>query len=345
MKIYITLDYELFLGKSPGTPENCLFSPMEAIMQTLDKTSTKLTIFADGAYLVRMAELKEASSKLQTDYQKVLGNIKEISERGHSVQYHFHPQWLYSDFDEENGWIMDLDHYKLSDVPMDKLAADFEKGVKIIEGAIGKKMTCFRAGGFSLCSYEWYNSLFRGNGIVLDSSVKPGEKENSKYQFYDYRNAPTTKSPYRFKEDVCKESKSDDAFYEMPISSSKGVLWFYYFLFLRKKYKRLYKPTTKYGDGYSVNTHTSKAGKLWDVFKKLFGRYAYTATIDPTFNIEILSNVYNDYKHKGMENLVLIGHPKSATDISIRNLGNFIEEMKLRGNEFQTIDTVVLTKN
>lgn len=341
MNIYITLDYELFLGRVTGTPENCLFRPMDALMQALEKTDTKLTIFADGAYLVRMSELKEKHSQLQIDYQNVLDNIKEISERGHSVQYHFHPQWLYSDFDEKNGWIMDLDHYKLSDVPKEKLSASFKKGVDIIESATGKKMQAFRAGGFSLCSYEWYGPLFKENGIILDSSVKPGEKENSKYQIYDYRSAPSSKSPYRFNKDVCKETKDDDAFFEMPISSSKGVLWLYYFFFLRKKYKRLYKPSMKFGDGYSVNTQASKAGKLWDVFKKLFGRYAYTATIDPTFNIEILSCVYEDYKRKGMENLVLIGHPKSATDISIKNLEQFIDNMEHKGNEFCTLENVL----
>lgn len=344
MNIYITLDYELFLGKVPGTPENCLLRPMEAIIQVLEKTDTKLTIFADGAYLVRMEELKKYP-QLKSDLQNVLNNIKEISERGHSVQYHFHPQWLYSKYDENGGWIMDLDHYKLSDVPMEKLSASFKKGVDIIEGVTGKKMIAFRAGGFSLCSYEWYGPLFRENGIIIDSSVKPGEKENSIYQVYDYCQAPR-KSSYCFKEDICKECSDDkDAFIEVPISSTKGVMWLYYFLVLRKQYKRIYQPTMKYGDGYSVNTQSSKIGKIWDVVKKLFRRYAFTATIDPSFSIEILSAVYEEYERRGVDSLLLIGHPKSATDISIKNLEKFIGDMKSRGNDFRTLDTIVSKGN
>lgn len=342
MNIYITLDYELFLGKKTGTPKNCLFRPMSAIMDMLDKTRTKLTVFVDGAYLYRMNELKDSYLSIQNDLNDVVANIKEISDRGHSVQYHFHPQWLYSTYDEEKGWNMDLDHYKLSDVDKDKLSAAFRIGKEIIEKVVGKKLTAFRAGGYSLCSYAYYGRLFNDNGIKIDSSVLPGKMADSKFQVYDYRKTPS-KSSYTFKEDICTEVNGNDGFLEIPISSISDKLnisiWTnYLFLKIRKKMLIKSEPIIVYGDGLPVSSETSKGVVYWNIIKNLLKRIVTVASAD-SLGRDIF-DVYSKMLKQGRKELVIIGHPKSTTNVSIDNLGRFIDEKLNSGDCFCTIDTV-----
>lgn len=340
MNIYITLDYELFLGSKPGTPQNCLINPMRAMMEILAKSGTRLTVLVDGAYLYRMWQLKEKYKDIENDYQSVLDNIKDIHLHGHSVQFHFHPQWLYSEYEEGKGWIMDFDHYKLSDVPMDVLSMAFCKSIGIIEGITGKKICVFRAGGYSLCEYEWYGKLFYDNGIVLDTSVIPGVKVKSKFQEYDYTKAPK-KSIYPFKEDVCKETSGDnETFIEMPISVS-GKMPSFYYLMKKRKLLSMYNPEKVYGDGIGVGTQLTRWQSLFGHLKKFFGMVRMTASIDNFSSAELI-DVYNYNRDRENENLVVIGHPKAATDESLRNLEVFVEKALLAGDEFHTMDEVAV---
>ena len=339
MDIYITLDYELFLGATTGTPQNCLIKPMHALMEVLDKTNTKLSVFVDGAYLYRMWQLRERFEGIQEDYKTVLENIRDVSRRGHSIQYHFHPQWLYSDYEDGRGWKMDFEHYKLSDVPMDVLAVAFKSGIDIIEKAIGKKIGAFRAGGYTLCDYNCYGKLFRENGIVLDSSVIPGAIVNSKFQQYNYKNAPK-KSLYSFSDDVCKEINcSNDSLIEMPISVSDRMLSLTY-LFKKRQLLSQYKPKMVYGDGKGVGTQLTKQQRMKGLLKKFFGMVRMTATIDNFSSLELMK-VYESNRKRGMKDLVVIGHPKAVTDASLCNVELFVDKMRAAGNEFHTLEEVL----
>ena len=339
MNIYITLDYELFLGSKTGTPHNCLVRPMEALMAVLDKSGVKLTVLVDGAYLYRMSQIKETFSGVKKDYQTVIENIKELSSQGHSIQYHFHPQWLYSDYEDGQGWKMDFGHYKLSDVPVELLAESFKNGIAIIEEITGKKVCAFRAGGYSLCEYSCYGSLFHDNGIVLDTSAIPGTKVNSQFQKYNYKKAPK-KSLYYFNEDVCEEvPASENSFIEMPISVTDRMLSMSY-LIKKKKLMTQYQPKEIFGDGKGVGTQLTRKQRLEGLIKKFFGSVRMTATIDNFSSLELM-NVYESNKKRGYDNLVVIGHPKAVTDASLRNLEQFVEKMLAAGNEFHTLDEVV----
>lgn len=343
MNIYITLDYELYLGRKTGTPENCLFRPMSAIMDMLDKTGTKLTVFVDGAYLYRMNEIKVNNPSIQKDLLDVASNLQEISERGRSVQYHFHPQWLYSTYDADKGWIMDMDHYKLSDVPEERLLIAFKEGKDLIEKAIGKELFAFRAGGYSLCSYTCYGKLFDSNGIKIDSSVLPGKSSNSRFQVYDYRNTPL-KSVYNFREDVCEESKNSEEgdFAEIPISCIPGKLKLNYWinLFLQKisRKKKSYRlgAAKRYGDGLSVSSEASKVDEYLNILKTLFEKEIIVASADSLSGS--IFDVYTYLSKQSVNNMVIIGHPKAASEASIKNLERFIDEKLHWGDRFLTLD-------
>lgn len=335
MNIYLTLDYELFLGLKTGSAENSLVRPMNALMNMLDRTGSKCTVMVDGAYLYRMQQLIGSSDELKKEFDVVLRSIADIDDCGHDIQYHFHPQWLYSYYINGMGWQMDYDHYKLSDVPKDELSVAFKGGIDILEELTKKKITAFRAGGYSLCSYEWYGDLFCDNGIKIDSSVRVGDSANTRFQVYDYRKAPR-KSFYYFYDDVCTEvSVNKDSFAEIPISFSRKISSLGYLLQKRRMENR-YHPSVIYGDGNGVGSMLTKKQKLQKYINKFVCPVRMPASIDK-FESLGLWNIYYYLKKQNVPNMVIIGHPKLASDASLENVGRFVSDMILAGNKFCTL--------
>lgn len=334
MEIYITLDYELALGPKTGTVDNCLIRPMNELMMVLSITNTKVTVMVDGAYLFRMDQLRKNFKEIETDYSKVLQNIKKISEEGHDIQYHFHPQWLFSDYSSEYGWKVDFDHYKFSDVSMDVLLPAFKSGFNIISNCIGKNPCAFRAGGFSLCTYDYYGPLFDECGIKIDSSVIEGAYIRSKLQDYDYRNVPN-KTRYYFKKEIDNEVEfSQSCYVEMPISHSNPITSLHY-LYEKRKIMKVMKNQKKYGDGLSSTIVMPKLQRVRELLSKFFGFMNYGASIDGLLSAE-LKRVYNDCKKRGETTMVILGHPKLASDESLKNVETFVNDMIIQGNKFCT---------
>ena len=338
MNIYITLDYELFLGPKTGSAENCLVRPMNALMDVLARTGSKCTVMVDGAYLYRMRQLSCSSDEVKKEFGVVLGNIADIDNRGHNIQYHFHPQWLYSNYIDGLGWQMDFVHYKLSDVPMDELSDAFKGGIDILEDLIKKKITAFRAGGYSLCSYEWYGDLFHNNGIKIDSSVRGGESVSTRFQVYDYRKAPR-KSIYYFLDDVTSEvNEEKNSFVEMPISFSRKISSLVYLL-KKHRMEKHYHPSIIYGDGKGVGAMLSKKQKFQKDINKLWGSVRMPASIDK-FESLSLWDIYKDIRKQDAQNMVIIGHPKLASDASLDNVGRFVSDMIQAGNKICTFSQI-----
>ena len=340
MNIFITLDYELFLGRETGSVNNCLVLPTTDLMDILSETGTKVSFMVDGAYLCRLAELKASYNEVEIDYQSVRDNLIEINRRGHNIQYHFHPQWLYSQYEAGKGWLLDYDHYKLSDVPKETLKVKFKKGIELINEITGTHPCAFRAGGFTLCSFDVFGELFKENGIKLDTSVLVGDSINSKFQVYDYKSAPN-KSMYFFRDDVCEEveNSATDKFIEMPLSYSDPMMSFLYMIKKRKMTSDLY-PFRKYGDGVGVSSKLTFIQRYKEQLGKFFGKMRFGGSIDG-FLSSALWKVYEDCKNHGYKNMVILGHPKLTTDKSLTNVKNFIDDMIKLGNEFHTLDEVV----
>ena len=338
MKIYITLDYELKLEVNPGTVKNCLIRPMNQLMKICDKHNVKLNIFVDSAYLYRILQLKDGHPALVKDYDDVVENVKLMNEKGHSIQYHFHPQWLFSEYDDEKGWLMDFDHYKLSDVPQSILDETFSKGVELLNSITGKKVCAFRAGGYSLCSSDYYIPLFEKNGIKVDSSVLTRYHVKSKLQTYDYRRIPD-KSRYYFYDNVCEEvSGNSKSFIEMPISVSNGISSIKYII-NKKKWEKELNPKVVYADG-GGGGQMPKFERLKQLLAKFFGKIHIRSSIDNIDSIN-LWRVYKDNKDRGRNELVVIGHPKITSDASLRNVEKWIGDMISEGNKFHTLDELV----
>ncbi len=316
MNLFITLDYELFLGTSTGTVENCLIKSMDAMCEVAEKYGFKYIIFVDAAYLLRLRQLKDSSESILKQYELVVHHIQDLAKRGHDIQLHFHPQWLYSEWDDmKEVWKMDKDHYKLSDMPLEDARCRLKEAKELLEQIVRKKIIAFRAGGFCHESFSELKDVFYRMGVIVDSSVLRNKCFISSVHSYDYRVIPQQQI-YCFENSI-KEVSPKGSFVELSISS---FYWspIRYFSCIRPIRIR-FSPRINYGDGSRVSD--GKRSPISSIRDVLSRRY-YHASIDGEWS-NLLDVYYNDAKNNNWKELILIGHPKNASDLSVKNLDKF----------------------
>lgn len=318
MNIYVTLDYELFLGEKTGTPENCLIRPMDELCKVANKHNFKFIIFVDATYLLRMQQLKGQFKEVDRQYDLVSKHVKSLAEQGHDIELHFHPQWLYSIWnDVAQQWAMDRDHYKLSDLPLEQAKSSLGEAKELLDNIIGYKTTAYRAGGFCLDSFTEYKEIFEELGLIVDSSVARGKYVNSPIHNYDYRKIPYEQI-YKFS-DSNKTAQINGAFIELSISSIRWNSLF--FIKYIRPLQKAYHPSIFYGDGRGISDGKSL---LIHRIKKLLHPSYYLACIDGRES-SYLKKIYEGVCKKQTD-FVIIGHPKFLTDDSKRNLDCFLAE-------------------
>ena len=326
MKAYITLDYELFMGSKVGTIDNCLIKPMNALTEMLDKYDIKCNVFVDAAYLLRLYQLKE-NKIIEEQFKIVTQHISSLSKQGHAIQFHFHPQWLYSNY--EDGWVMDFDHYKISDMPLEDVKTLIPQAIELLQSYSYNKLKAFRAGGYSFPNASYFYEILRKYEINIDTSVLKGAKVQSKYQSYDYRNIPK-ESPYRFDRNLCVVDNGG-YFTEYPISTNTLIGFRY--CFLKYKLSKIYKNInehrdSKYGDGSPIGIPSEKIRSIIINIKRLVTPNIISATIDGVFSL-YLDNAYrNSINTINSKTFVIIGHPKNLSEKSLSVFEKFITHHK-----------------
>lgn len=325
MDCYITYDYELFLGETTGTPEGCLVEPMCALTSMFEQYGVKANIFVDAAYLLRMSELMDTIPQLKKDYELVTNNIKELSSKGHSIQLHFHPQWVQAKY-EDGVWYLDNDHYKLSDYSIEEQKKLLAQAIELLQSLAINKIVAFRAGGFSIENMPDLISFFAEKGITKDTSVLRGGFVDSKYQTYDYRNIPRLAS-YHFSQSH-KIKDDSGVFVEYPISVMvmNSLSYLYFKNVKRRNYEKLLSgySVKKWNDGVGIGASVDAKSRIKNNIKRLFANSPLYASADGTL-VYFLTEVYKYCKrtYKGND-FVIIGHPKIATPRSVASLEVFI---------------------
>lgn len=328
MDIALTLDYELFLGSKTGSVDACLVDTLARIRRAAP--GVRMTLFVDAVYLLKLRELlsRGGNERLRTDYDKISSHLKELVADGHEVQLHVHPHWQRSEYDGM-AWHADNEHYKLCDLSEDEAMAVFADAKNILEEITGKRVTTFRAGGFSAQPTELLTRLFDATGIKADSSVYPGNFYDSKHQKYDYRTS-CPKSVYRFGADICEED-AEGSYTEVPLTTYNLSPLFYWRLAALKILKL--RRHRRLGDGLSVKTTGESIRE-----RLLRGTQGF-ATIDE-FKSSYLAKAYRKHKSSGAPVMCIIGHPKLATEYSVKKLAEFCRLVKSQGDRFVTISEI-----
>lgn len=328
MNIYLTLDYELFMGVNSGSVQNCLITPTNKLIEMMDKYKIKATFFVDGCYLLRLKELKDKYEKLNQDWKNITDQLSRLSSEGHDIELHIHPQWYDAKY-VKGKWVTNRKYYKLSDFSKTDAAIIFKESKSVLYNITGIEPVAFRAGGYSIQSAD-YVSLFRSNNIKIDSSVLRNKKtKKTDLQFYNYSELPS-KNIYRFSDNIINE-KQDGEFIEASISTLRiSFLKYIIFVFVKSFYllqRNIYYKT--WGDGIG-SIGVTKGGKRISLKHRihyLFSSHVKSLTID-NFNAYFLINNYKYFKKTGKDDQLIIGHPKALSPYSISVLENFICQTK-----------------
>lgn len=306
---------------------------MNALCSTVEKYNARFSIFVDAAYLLRLKELDIE------DYQEVCENIKDLEQNGHDIELHFHPQWLYSEY-ADGKWKMNLDIYKISDMPYEDIFPKFREAKDLLDSIIGRPTIAFRAGGYSLNSFKDYIRLFKENGLLIDSSVIGRNKVDSRFQSYDYNISPK-KSCWKFSSDICVEDSNGNVT-EYPITSSKKNLGLAYVIKKRAMEKE-FGVNNPFGDGQGIGVHMTKYERYKELFNKFIVGKSFAASIDGIMSLN-LESVYNQCIAESRSNMVIIGHPKNASLKSISQLDSFLAKTA-NNNCYTTFKSVVCEKD
>lgn len=323
---YITLDYELCLGRRTGTAEGCLVKPMAALTQMLDKYGIRVNVMVDAAYLYRMNQLKDTDSRIANEFKQVSDNVRSLAEQGHAIQFHFHPQWIHTNY-VDGQWKMDMDHYKLSDLTHDEMLQTLSDSLDLLNSISGQKAVAFRAGGFSIENFSEVAPLFKEKGIKIDTSVLRYSKTKTQFQTYDYSHVPN-KSNYRFSLSVSKEDNAG-IFTEYPISVKPFNSISY--LLMKRRIKKMDKSglsNIRWNDGIGAGYPGGKLTALKIRLKKFFGQNELYASFDGELAL-LLPEIFEYSKtHYEGDDFVIISHPKLFTPLSISKLEKFIVNNK-----------------
>lgn len=325
MNIYITLDYELFFGKS-GSVDNCIINPTNKLLEIVNPYNIKLNLFVDVGYLVKLKAQKNEFSQLEKDYQKVSEQLQHLSQQGHCIELHIHPHWEDSYFDGKE-WVFDTSRYKLKDFPETEVHDIVTKYTAILKEITGKNPVAYRAGGWSIQPFKHLKKALADNDVFIDSTVFPQGYHNSKHQFFDFRKVPQFKTHYRFSDQIDQED-STGKFTEIPISSYKvSPLFFWKFAL-----KKLQKSTENqaFGNGYAV------AKPKAEILRMLTTSSYSVASIDG-YKTSYLEKSFRKYQKNCnvSDNFVIIGHPKAFSLYSLKKTKEFIKNNH-QNNTFKT---------
>jgi hypothetical protein len=317
MNTLLTFDYEVFFGPRTGTPERCLLEPTDALMRLGAKHSVPMSFFVDVGYLLALKREMRSRTALRLAHDAICRQLADLSRRGNQLHLHVHPHW--EDARWENGeWKLDLARYALHSFAPEQAADIVKRYLDALRDLGGPASgTAFRAGGWVIQPFDRLRNALRSAGVKIDSTVYPGGHRGGRVQPYDFRKAPAA-SRWRFEHDPLVEDPRG-SFLEVPIASRKVKPSFFWRLALAKKAGgRRHRP---FGDGHAIPMDGG------DLKEKLTRESTTVVSVDG-FKASFLEEAAADYRRRGRDDFVVIGHPKSLTPYSLEKLDRFIASRK-----------------
>lgn len=312
LNIYLTLDYELYFGHTPGSANKCIIEPTNRLMDITERTGARMTYFIDAGYIVRLEKYKLQHPELEVDYQKVCDQLKSLVRQGNDCQLHIHPHWEDAKY-ENKRWVFDVSRYKLADFNLEEILDIFNRYSTSLANITGQKIHSYRAGGWCLQPFDLVKPSFEKHQIKIDSTVFPGGSNDSEMYHYDFRGIESNK-PYRFENDLCEQDKNGQ-FMELPIAAMTYSPFFFWQLFgWGRLLPSRHKPI---GDGYPIETPGSRK-------KLLTQKSNLPVSLDGFFSNKLNKALRNNQ----CNDLVIIGHPKACTLYSLEQLEKFINSNK-----------------
>ncbi len=221
--VFISFDYELFLGRNFVSHDEVLFKPTDELLQTLERAEVSATFFAD----VCSAWAHAAAGR--ADYvDRFERQLCDCVRRGHDVQLHIHPHWLRAAPDAGGNWTIDSEKMSLCDFGFgagsDSAPAILRRGKEYLEGLLqpvksNYRCCAFRAGGLVLQPNEGAAiAALQAADLAIDSSVAPRMAVRSELGDINYSDAPG-RSTWRVAPESGLRQAAAAGILEMPIAT------------------------------------------------------------------------------------------------------------------------------
>lgn len=316
MNVFLTFDYELFFGSDTGTVEKCMIEPAARLLALAQKHQVPMTFFVDIGYVLALEKFMDQYPALQQDHALVTAQIRAITDAGSDVQLHIHPHWEKAVFD--GSWkINPRGCYKLSDFGQEDIERIVRSYKAKLDSVSGRISHTFRAGGWCIQPFSLLEKVFAELGIKYDTSVFPGGHFEAGEYAFDFRKAPH-QSQYAFQNDVCQEDPAG-FFTEYTIGSYRYSPLFYWRLYALGRLDP--KAHKMVGDG----TFMSQPGRK----KQVLTHFTWNHASTDGFYVTKMKRITRLARQRRDESLVFIGHPKSCTEFSFRQLDRYLSEHKL----------------
>lgn len=313
MRTLLTLDYEVFFGPATGTVARSLVEPTDALLALASRHGARLAFFVDAGFIARLRAEMGKAARLRREFTEVCRQVERLARAGHEVQLHIHPHWEDSAW-QGDGWRMDVSRFALQSFAAADIADIVRRYTSVLRELAGPEAACaYRAGGWVLQPFAPIRGALLDNGVTIDSTVFPGGHRSGAVQPFDFRAAPR-KSRWRFDDDPLVEAPHG-AFLEVPIASRRLRPDFFWRLALaRKAGGGRHRP---FGDGRAIPMEGG------DLLGKLLWPSTSVVSMDG-YKASFLEAAAADYEARGMEDFVVIGHPKALTPYSLERLDAFL---------------------
>jgi hypothetical protein len=253
------------------------------------------------------------SAGLREEHDAVCRQVEALAADGHEIQLHIHPHWEDSRW-EDGGWRIDTRRYALHAFEPEAIHDIVERYAAALRSLAGPGCAyAYRAGGWAIQPFDKLRPALRAAGVTIDSTVYADGRSEGATQPYDFHGAPA-KSRWRFDADPLVEV-ADGAFLEVPIASRRLMPEFYWRFAAAKKLGGARHRA--FGDGAAI---TLESG---DLFRKLL-RPTHSVVSMDGYKSSFLARAAEDYRARGLEDFVVIGHPKALTPYSLDQLDAFL---------------------
>lgn len=313
MRALLTLDYEVFFGRQTGTVARSVIEPTAALVAVASRHAAKLVFFVDAGFILRLRSEMGRFPRLAADHDALCRQVEALARAGHEIQLHIHPHWEDSRWNG-HGWDIDVARYALQAFSPREIHDIVGRYCGLLRELAGPGAAhVFRAGGWVLQPFAKIRGALLAHGVTIDSTVFAGGLSEGRVQPYDFRGAPD-KDRWRFDADPLVEDPRGP-FLEVPIASRTLSPAFFWRLAAAKKLGGARHRA--FGDG------TALAMEGGDLARKLTRASRSVVSLDG-YKASFLARAHEEWRARGHQHFVVIGHPKALTPYSLERLDQYL---------------------
>lgn len=339
LKLFLTFDHELPLGKLKTSYQEALFEPTEKVMVLAEAMDVKVNLFTDI-----LCGFRFRGWDYDHFYLPYTQQLKDALLRGHDVQLHIHPHWLTSTYSNEQ-------FHASAEFSLSNFINNNQfKGIEGVVSMAAKTLTdicqaakpdyqciAYRAGGYNLqpATAQIFDVLYKA-GIRYDSSIARGYYFKSGISEVDFSKLPDQGNWIIDPNDLSKAG-SQPGVTEIPIITIPKSPFEVPTAFKMKK--TAHRAPVSHGQVIHENGEKSLKSKLRAMFcHRMVSFDNYTLSSD--YLLKALDYNIRKYGKTDLLLLSMIAHPKSMGDYSFQMMKEFIEKVRSKypDAEFSTFN-------